>query len=190
MLKKFGIDLDDKKKSIILAAAIAVVTFLICSSIVKSHLRKGDGLRQKIKDQSQKIALRADIEKIEKIQQGYAQYLYDNIDQQALRSIISGLAREAGVDVVSMKPLGREQVGSLSKESLDMSLRCTYNQLGLFIATIENLKNLTKIESISIEGAPDFKSQAQLNEQAQKELMESDLKVSVSMVVAGYSVKG
>jgi len=71
-----------------------------------------------------------------------------------------------------------------------MSLRCTYNQLGLFIAAIENLKNITKIESMSIEGTPDFKSQAQLNEQAQKELMESDLKVSVSMVVAGYSAKG
>ena len=190
MFKKLGIDIDDKKKSIIIATAITLVTFLICSNIIKLHARKGNNIRQKVKDQSQRIALRTDIEKIGKIQQEYVKYFYDNIDQQALRSIISDLAEEADISIVSIKPLGRERIGSVSKESLDISLRCTYNQLGIFISKIENLKNITKIESLLIEGRSYFKSRATVSEQAQKELMESDVEVSVSIVVAGYSAKG
>ena len=188
IFKKLGIDLDDKKKSIILIVAIALTTIFICSNIIKSRVKKRYNLTQKIKDQSQRIALRTDIEKIEKIQQGYAKYFYDNIDQQTLRSIISDLAKETGVNIISIKTLNREQIGSLSKELLEMSLRCTYNQLGVFTAKIEDLKNITKIESLLIEGISDFASQIMLSAQAQKTPMELDLQVSVSMVIAGYSV--
>jgi len=190
MFKKLGIDIDDKKKAIIIAAAITLVTFLICSNIIKLHARKGNNIRQKVEDQSQRIALRTDIEKIEKIQQEYGKYFYDIIDQQALRSIISDLAGEADISIVSIKPLNRQRIGSVLKESLDISLSCTYNQLGIFISKIENLKNITKIESLLIKGISDFKSQAGRGEQEDKEVMESDAKVSVSIVVTGYLVKG
>ena len=190
MFKKLGIDIDDKKKAIIIVAAITLVTFLICSNIIKLHARKRNNIRQKVEDQSQKIALRMDIEKIEKIQQEYVKYFYDNIDQQALRSIISDLAEEADISIVSIKPLGRERIGSVSKESLDISLRGTYNQLGVFVSKIENLKNITKIESLTAESMPDFKSQAGRGKQEDREVMESDAEVSVSMVVTGYLIKG
>ena len=98
------------------------------------------------------------------------------------------MAKETGVNIISIKTLNREQIGSLSKELLEMSLRCTYNQLGVFTAKIEDLKNITKIESLLIEGISDFASQIMLSAQAQKTPMELDLQVSVSMVIAGYSV--
>lgn len=190
MFKKLGIDIDDKKKSIIITVSIALFTILICSNIIKSHAVKRDSIGQAIQEQAKKIVLREGIEKIEKVKGGYAAFFYDNIDQQALRAIISDLARQANVDIVSIKPLGRESVGSLFKESLDISLRCTYNQLGVLAAKIENLKNMTKIESLSIEGISDFKGQAMSSEQAQRDSIESDTKLLVSMILSGYSGRG
>jgi cell division FtsZ-interacting protein ZapD len=182
------LDLSEKKKSFILAAAIAFAALFICINIMKSHAGKREAVRGNIKDFSRRIALRKDIEKIDKIQQGYTKYFYDDIDQQALRAIITGLANESNVNIMAMKALSREQVGAVSKEMLDVSLRCTYNQLGVFISKIENLKNTTRIESLSIESAADFRSQAGLSGQDQKKLMDSDTMVSVYMVIAGYSI--
>jgi Tfp pilus assembly protein PilO len=189
MFKHLGVNIDDKKKGIIITASIVFLTLLICFNIIKSHSRKKDSIRQDMQDQIRRIALRTDIEKIENIHQEYAKYFYDNIDQQTLRAIISSLATESGVNIVSIRTLDREQVGSLSKESSDISLRCNYNQLGIFISKIENLINTTKIESLSMKDSLDFKSHATLREKEQQEIMESDIDLSVSMVVSGYSTK-
>jgi hypothetical protein len=190
MFKKLGIDIDDKKKAIIITVSIALFTILICSNIIKSHAGKRDSMGKAIQEQVKKIVLREDIEKIEKTKGKYAAFFYDNIDQQALRAIISDLASQADADIISIKPLGGESVGSLSKESLDISLRCTYNQLGVLVAKIENLKSMTKVESLSIEGLSVFMGQTMSSEQEQIYSVESDTKLLVSMIVSAYSGRG
>jgi Tfp pilus assembly protein PilO len=189
MFKHLRVNIDDKKKALIITASIVFLMLLICFNIIKSHSRKRDSIRQDIQDQIKRIALRTDIEKMENIHQEYVKYFYDNIDQQALRAVISSLATESDVNIVSIKTLGKEQLGSLSKESLDISLRCNYNQLGIFISKIENLENTTKIESLSLQGLSDFRKRAALSEKEQEEIMEPDTGLSVSMVVSGYSTK-
>jgi hypothetical protein len=189
MLRQLNINIDDKKKSLIVTAAIAFLTLLVCLNMIKSFSRKRDSIRQDIQDLIKRIALRTDIEKIENIQKEYAKYFYDSVDQQALRVIVSDLARESDVNIVSIKPLGREQLGSMSKESLDISLRCNYNQFGTFISKIENLKNATKIDSFLVENISGIRNWTALSEKELKEMMESDTILSISMIVSGYSTE-
>jgi hypothetical protein len=189
MLKQFNIDIDDKKKFLIITAVIALLIFLVCFNTIKSFSRKRETIRHNINDLIKRIALRTDIEKIENIQKEYAKYFYDSIDQQALRVIVSGLAGESDVNIVSIKPLGKEHLGSMSKESLDISLRCNYNQLGIFVSKIENLKNATKIESLSVGSISGTRNQAALSEKELTKIMESDTILSVSMIVSGFSTK-
>jgi Tfp pilus assembly protein PilO len=189
MFAKLGLDLNDKNKSIFLGLGILFVTFLICSNITKANSRKVSAMRKKISAESERFILRTDIENIEKKQREYAKYFYDDISQQELRAIISDIAREIGVNIVSIKPLGKDITGNLSKESLDISIRSTYNQLGEFISRIENLDRITKIESLSMEGISDFKNYGIGSEELQKEIMESDAKLAVYMIICAYSVK-
>jgi Tfp pilus assembly protein PilO len=188
MFKK--LNLDEKKKSIIIAAGITLLTFFISLNIIRLHAFKRNAAKQAVKDQSQKIALRRDIEKIETMQKEYAAFFYNNLSQQALRSLISDLAHKTGVSIVSIKTAGREIIGNIIKESLDLSLNCNYSQFGTFINEIENLENITRVESFSIEPVSDFGNQANISGQIQEDPMESDTRASVLMVVAGYSLKG
>jgi ACT domain-containing protein len=190
MSKAFGLDMDNKSKSIALGLGILLVTFFLCSNIMKANARKADSIRKKIGALSKKFTLRVDIENIEKKQQEYAIYFYDNINQQALRAIISDIARDTGVDIVSIKPLGSESIAGIAKGSLDISMRATYNQIGDFISRIEGLDRVTKIESIAMEGVSDFKSYTVSSEESRREIVQSDAQLAVYMIVSAYSTKG
>jgi len=189
MLRKFNIDLDEKTKVIIATAVIALITLLICFSIMKQRIRKERDIHSKIAQESEKLILRGDIDKIENKQNKYVKYLYDTMDQESFRLIISGFVRETGVEIISIKPFGRKRIANISKDLLKISLRCTYNQLVQFIAKIEKLPEIMKIEELSVKKLSDAESYATGDEDRKKELIESDTKTTVSLVVAVYSVK-
>ncbi len=184
----FGINIDNKNKNIILALGIFIATFLLCLNIIKTSARKADQIRGNIYEISEKNILRKDIENIEKRQREYAIYFYDSIDQSTLRSIVTNIVREAGCEIVSIKPLTREIIGNTFKESLDMSLRSTYNQFGAFVSRLENLERITKIESVSVEQYSDFKIQESM-EKSQTEIREPGSDLSVSLVISAYAIK-
>jgi Tfp pilus assembly protein PilO len=196
MLEKFGITIDDRKKTMILAAAIGIATFFICLNIIKAQARRTDTMRQKIKNESERLVLRRDIEKIEKKQAEYNKYFYSSIDQQALRIIILNLARDIGLNIVSVKPLERENLGDIIyKESLNVTLNSTYNQLGEFIAKIENLDHITKVESLTARAgsaartALDSRAYESMQISQRGGVMDSDTIIDISMVVSAYSMQ-
>jgi Tfp pilus assembly protein PilO len=189
MLKKFNINLDEKAKVIITTTVIAFVTFFICFSFTKDRIRKRHDMHSKIAEESEKLILRDNIDKIESKQNKYVKYFYDTMDQESFRLIISGLAEEADAEIISIKPLSRKRIANISKDFLKISLRCTYNQLVEFIVRIEKLPEIVKIEELSVKGLLDFESYAIGDEDRKKELIESDIEAMVSLVVAAYSTK-
>lgn len=189
MLKKFNISLDEKTKVIVTTAAIAAIAFLICLGIVKHHVRKRHDVRSNITQEREKLILRGDIGKIESIYNEYTKYFYDAMDQQRFRLIISGLAGESGVEIVSITPSGSKEIANISKSLLKISLRCTYSQLVEFIAKIEKLPEIVKIEELSVTGLLDFKGYMETDEDKKNEIIESDTKTMVSLIVAAYSTK-
>ncbi len=186
MRKIFNIDLDEKTKIIIITFAIAFITVFICFSITRYRIRKRHDMNLKIAQESKKLVLRGDIEKIEAKRNEYVKYFYDTMDQENFRLIVSGLAREAGVEIVSIKPFGRAKIEDILKVSLSISLRCTYSELVEFIAKIEKLPEIMKIEELSVKGLSDFAARGKVEK---SEPIESDKKATVLLIVAAYSVK-
>jgi Tfp pilus assembly protein PilO len=187
MAKIFGMDIDNKNKYI-LTSAIFIVTFLICFNIVKRGVQKADNIRRNISEISEKNILREDIESIERTRQEYGVYFYGDIDQNSLRNIVSNIASETGIEIVSIKPLTKEIIGNIFKESLDISLRSTYNQFGMFVSRLENLERITKIESVAIEKYPDLGFQESI-EKSQMKIREPDPDLPISVVISAYAIK-
>ena len=189
MPTQFNINLDEKTKVIITSAVIVFVTFFICSSITKRQIRKGHYARSKIEEERKKLVLRQEIGKIEIKRNEYIKHFHDNLNQQDFRSTISGFAGRSDVEIVSIKSAGIKDVANISKSLLAVSLRCTYNQLVDFLAKIEKLTEIIKIEELSVAGLVDFKGYLTENEDRKTEVMESDTKATVSFTIAAYSIK-
>ena len=189
MLKKLYMDLDERAKIIIITAVIVSVAFFICFKVTKQRVSKSYDMRLKITEERKKFLLRSDIGSIENKQGEYFKYLYDTIDQEDFRLVVSGFANVSGVEIISVKPLGYKGIANITKNLLKISLRCTYSQLVEFIANIERLPEIMKIEELSVTGLADFKSYTTGDEDAKKKLMESVTKANVSLIVAAYSTK-
>ena len=189
MSKQFNINLDEKTKVIAISAAIAFITFFICSGIVKHQIRKSRDTRSKIEEERKKLALRVGIGTIESKQSEYVKHFYVTMDQQGFRLIISELATESGIEIVSMKSSGSKGIANLTKSISEVSMRCTYNRLVEFIAKVEKLPELMKIEELSLKGLTDFKGYLTGDEDRKKEVMESDTKITASFIVTAYYIK-
>ena len=189
MLKKFYMNLDERAKIIIITAVIVFVTFFICFKVAKHQISKSHDIRLKITEERKKLLLRHDIGSIESKQGEYFKYLYDTIDQENFRLAVSRFANVSGVEIISVEPLGYKSIANITKNLLKISLRCTYSQLVEFIANIERLPEIMKIEELSVTGLADFKGYTTGDEDAKKELMESSTKANVSLIVTAYSTK-
>jgi len=185
-----NIELNDRNKIIMISGAFIILAIYICLNIVRANLRKKDFYSQILSDESQKASLRMDIEKIDGLKSEYFGYFYDDINQQQLRSVIMDLAKESGVDIMSMKPLDRNDMGIISKELFEISLVCGYTQLGEFISSIENLDKFTAVESITAKVPRYKKGGADFNFDLQQEVMYSDTNVEAEIVVGAYVAKG
>jgi hypothetical protein len=66
------IDLDPKKKAVLISVAILLFTFFVCFNIASAHAKKRELIKRRVSDISKRIVLRQDIEKIDKIKQEYS----------------------------------------------------------------------------------------------------------------------
>ncbi|MFA5068787.1 MAG: hypothetical protein WC300_04445 [Candidatus Omnitrophota bacterium] len=183
-------NIDPKKKSILISLVILSLAFFACLNIAGAQTRKRESIKKKVLDLSKKIVLRQDIEKIERIRQEYARFFHEDIDRQVLRSVILAVASELNVDIISAKPLERDVLGAVSRESIELSFRCSFNDLGLFISRIEGMPVITKIESLLIQGDSVNEGSGAAAAGLKGKIYESDYDVSATMVVAGYSING
>jgi Tfp pilus assembly protein PilO len=187
MIRKFNIEIDDKKKNLIIYSGLLMLTFLICLNIIRGGALKANAIKRNIDEISKINRLRMDIETIENKQRQYEEYLYDNISQSAIRTIISNIAKDAGVDIISIKPLARQDIGKIFKEPLELTIRSSYDNLGDFILKIESLKHITKVESFSVN------QYLVPGEQVTSEILDKEKAglrpvLSASLIISAYSI--
>lgn len=147
MAKK--IVLDENTSILVITAAIALATLAISSAIYNSHASKVKELRSGIDEEAQRLVMRKDIAKLDDIIKEYKKYIYKDISTYALRDTISALARDTGVDIISIQPAESEKLVNYTKIYYRVRLNCTYNQLGKFIERLEGLHALTKVDEIA-----------------------------------------
>jgi len=188
MAKTIKLSLDENSKTLLMVAAVALITLIISSQIVRSRFKEAERLRLKGIEESMKLSARVGIAKIERLNEEYARYLYPKSGISTLRDTISLLAREAEADIVSVQPLAQGKVGSFAKTSFKIKLKCTYDQLGKFIASIESMPNLIRVEELTIYGG-DVSEAANIAARGSLKEVSIDKKkiADVSVVLTAYT---
>lgn len=188
MLKKFLKDLNDNTKIALTSVFILFVTFIVCLNIVKHQVSRKEDISLEVLQQSKRMVLRKDINKLEAKYGEYVERFYESIDADNFRLAISDIARKSNVDIVLMRPFGRKEFVNASKDLLEISLKCTYSQLVEFIASIEKLPKLTRVENLSVAALSDA-GYFGIQQEAERESASSDTRITVSLIVCAYSIK-
>lgn len=179
MTKKMSIDLDQKQKLMIITIVVLILTFIISIKIIGANSSKVNSLKQQIAEASEKLALRKDMEKLNSIKTQYIKNLYATSDSSKLRNIISNIARQSAVNVVSLKPMARDSVGNFTIISFEAKVRTTYNNLGSFIAGLESLPEITSVTKASIQATTSVKDYSS----------DKETEAEANLIIAGYSAR-
>ncbi|NQT95897.1 MAG: type 4a pilus biogenesis protein PilO [Candidatus Omnitrophica bacterium] len=188
MAKKININLDEHTKVFIFAGAIALLTLIISYYIVRVHHVKTKGIHSKIAEAKRALVIRKDIATIDEVKKEYEERLYKKLDRTDLRNTISTLARESGVDIISIQPVNPQAVAGLSKLSFKARLKASYNQIGNFVAKIESYPLLTKIENLTVESMSASDNYSGRSDIEKEDLLKKDARANVSVTVSAYSI--
>jgi len=189
MAKKVSIDLNENTKIIAFAGGIVLLAIIISINVIGFYNKKVNDLRAKIVEEKKILALREDISKITDVRDEYRKHVYKGLEQSELRNTISALARESGVDIVSIQPTKPGTLGVLSKVTFTVKLKASYNELGAFLAKLESYHLIIKIDSLSINNASNpslYSSSAGIKKE---DLIKKDTRAEVEVQISAYSLK-
>ena len=94
-----------------------------------------------------------DIAVLEKRADGYKKFFVKK-DLASVMDIVSGIAKDASVKILSVKPHAEEALDNYVKSSFLITLTApTYHALGDFISRIENHKDIYLVNEINVNSA-------------------------------------
>jgi Tfp pilus assembly protein PilO len=178
------ISLNEHTKTIAIGFAIALVTLIICLGIYKKQASQIKNIKSKIEAEKEKLVLRRESAKIDKVRSGYTKFFYKTADKFILRDAISELAKDSKVDILSLQPSDIRKMGKVTQTPFKISLRCYYNRLGKFVEKIETSSQLTKVESITIKSLEQYKRKGEEGFSPA-----NTTEAQVELVVVAYSVE-
>lgn len=144
--------IDTKSKNILLSVAIiAVACFIAFNFIYKNQQQQLQGLMAQKDAELKKNAVLENIVRLEKNIDNYRNVLPQKDVSETLNTI-NTLARDAGVKIVSMKPLPADQTSTAyAKTSFDVALSASsYHALGRFISSLESNQDVYILEFVDI----------------------------------------
>jgi len=188
MAKKVNIALDENTKIMIFVGGVALLALIISFNVLGFYNKKVDDLQHKIIEAKKILALREDISKISDAKNEYAKYVYKGLDRAEFRNTISALARESGVDIISIQPEKSQSVGVFKKISFSVKLKASYNEIGNFLAKIESYHLVTKIDALTIDNKTNESQYGRLGTVKKEDLFKKDARVNVSVTISAYSL--
>jgi Tfp pilus assembly protein PilO len=148
----------DKHKNRILSLAIIIFAVIVAFNFIyQNKMRQMQALKEKVDTESKKNAVLENISQLEQRINVYKGYLAKK-DATSVMSIISNIAAEATVKIVSIKP-GKEVVNpEYTKLPFELSVSAKdYHTLGRFISGLENYETVFVVENINIATGSDKK---------------------------------
>lgn len=186
MAQRIKIVLDEKTRIMVITAAIALGTLILCYNIYKSHADKIEELRSSIYEESQRLIARRDLAKIDGIISEYRKYIHQDTNSSIFRDTISALARELEIDIISMQPPKAVRVKNYIKYSLKIRVKCSYNEFGKFLEKIERLSALTTVDDIVVsEGSVN-----RIKTAGKQAPSEEETRVVSALTISAYSIEG
>jgi len=177
--------LDDKLKLYALSGAILIVTLFLSHKIVAANISKVRQASSKIKEKKKAVELIKEIDRLGGIIRKYRKSLDKKTDFLVLRRTLSEIAETLNIEVLSLEPRPTEKFGKYVKIACRLDLRCTYDQLGAFLAEIERLPGVTVVDELAAQMSANYKMLGK----EEGSIPEAGMMAKVSLKVSQYSLK-
>jgi len=146
-------DLIGKNKNKIINFGVIILALVIALQSYKSVNNQISSLTQQQNNELEKNKVFEDIASLEKKAEGYKK-VFVKRDLALVVDIISAIAKDTSVKIISVKPNAEEAVDSYSSFSFLITLNApSYHALGSFISKIENHEDTYLVSEVSINSA-------------------------------------
>lgn len=143
-------DSIEKNKNKIINFCVIILALVIAFKFYKSANDQVGSIIQQQNNELEKNKVIEDIVTLEKKAEVYKKLLVKK-DFASIMDMISGIAKNTSVKIVSVKPYAEERFDNYFSYSFSITLNVpSYHVLGDFISKIENYKDIYLISEISI----------------------------------------
>ena len=140
-----------KKNALILISSLIVfVSLLMVKSIYQKQTAEIKNIQKDIAEEQQKGALLTRIAVTEGIIKRYCQYLPSTKENRWLLGQLSDIADQTGVSLISISPRLPKEGNKYVSLSVDVEIRCDYNQFGNFISKLESSPQLIRLDDVQL----------------------------------------
>ncbi len=169
-----------KKNTLILISSLIVfVSLLMANSTYQKQTAEIKNIQKDIAEEQQKGARLTRIAITESIIKRYCQYLPSTKENQWLLGQLSDIADQTGVSLISISPRLPKEGDRYVSLSVDVKIRCDYNQFGNFISKLESSPQLIRLDDIQLtvirESGDNINMAAQMKPLAEVKLIVSTL---------------
>lgn len=143
-------DLIERNKDKIINFGVIILAVVIALQLYRSTNDQVNFLIQQQSSELEKNKVVEDIAILEKKAQVYKK-VFVKKDLASIMDIVSGIAKNASVKIISVKPYAEAALGNYFNSSFLIMLNApSYHALGDFISKIENHKDVYLVSDISI----------------------------------------
>lgn len=140
-----------KRKDILVVIGVILLTVIIGNNFIyQVQKRKMSYLEGEIKEEEAKNRLVEEIVLSDKRISFYKKRLPLQRDVSWLMRRISQLAKDARIEVVSLKPKELDRQEGYIRIPLEIKVRCSYHELGEFLSNIESSAKFIKLDSLHL----------------------------------------
>ena len=140
----------EKNKNKFINFGVIILALVVALQFYKSNNMQVGSLIQQQGNELEKNKVVEEIAALEKKAEAYKK-VFVKKDLASIMDIISGIAKESSVKIVSVKPLSENVLDSYFSSSFSIVLNArSYHALGDFISKIENHQDILLVSEISI----------------------------------------
>jgi hypothetical protein len=142
--------LMERNKNKIANFGIIILALLIALQFYRSANNRISSLIQQQNEEREKNKIAADIAFFEKKSETYKK-VFVKKDLATIIDVVSGIAKNTSVKIVSVKPYAESNLGNYLNSSFLITLNVSgYHALGDFISKIENYKDIYLVSEVNI----------------------------------------
>lgn len=129
---------------------ILLIVFIALKVIYQPGKQKIEEIVSLRKKEEERNKLLKEVDKYQRGLEKYRRRLSTNTDTSYFVNQISKLAKESGVEIVSIIPGTLKTERYYQKLDLSLLIKATYNQVGIFVSKLENSMEFISIEEVNI----------------------------------------
>ncbi len=143
-------DALERNKNVILNFAVIILSLVIALQLYRSANSQISTLTQQKNDELEKNKVVEDIAGLERKAEAYKK-VFVKRDLASVMDVISGIAKESSVKIISVKPFGEDSLGNYLNSAFLINFSASsYHVLGDFISRIENHKDIYQVSEVNI----------------------------------------